>query len=317
MNAAPRPQENRPTVAILIPCLDEEITIAKVVRDFRMELPEATVHVFDNNSADRTREEAASAGAVVHFVAQRGKGNVVRAMFRAVDTDVAVMVDGDDSYPANRVRDLLAPVLEGRAEMAIGTRLRGHDDGAFPPLHMFGNKLVLAASNLAFGTRHTDMLSGYRAFSRQFMKTMPVLSRGFEIETELTLHAADHALPTVEVPVQYGTRPAGSHSKLHTIRDGYRVLRTILLLFKDYRPLAFFGGIAALAMLASLVLGIGVVHEFLEYQRVVGVARAVVCVTIFLVALLSLTTGLVLDTVNRRTRELHLLLAGLMHESSR
>jgi glycosyltransferase involved in cell wall biosynthesis len=311
------PSSTHHTIAVMIPCLNEEITIAKVVRDFRAALPEADIHVFDNDSSDRTRDEALAAGATVHFVAQRGKGNVVRAMFRSVDADVAVMVDGDDSYPASQVRELLSPVLDGRAEMAIGTRLQGHDAGAFRPLHMFGNKLVLVASNVAFGTRSTDMLSGYRAFSRQFMKSMPVLSRGFEIETELTLHAADHALSTVEVPIRYGTRPEGSSSKLNTLRDGYRVLRTILVLFKDWRPLAFFGCIAAFAAFVSLLLGIGVVREFLQYERVVGVARAVACVTALLIALLSLTTGLVLDTVNRRTRELHLLLSGLLNERSR
>lgn len=298
-------------IAVLIPCFNEELTVGKVVRDFRAALPEATIHVFDNSSTDRTNQEALEAGATVHFVPQRGKGNVVRVMFREVDADVAVMVDGDDTYPADRVRTLMAPVLFKRAAMVVGTRLVGHDAESFRPLHVFGNKLVLGTSNVAFGAHLTDMLSGYRVFSREFMKTMPVLSRGFEIETEMTLHALTHGMPIVEIPVPYGVRPEGSLSKLHTLRDGYRVLKTVFWLFKDYRPLVFFGWAGACAMFIGLILGIQVVREFLEYQRVVGVARAALTASAFVIGLLSMTTGLILDTVNRRSRELYMLLADL------
>ncbi len=298
-------------IAVLIPCFNEELTIGKVVRDFRAALPEAAIHVFDNNSTDRTNQEALDAGAVVHFVVRRGKGNVVRAMFREIDADVAVMVDGDDTYPADGVRTLIAPVLFKRAAMVVGTRLVTHQPGSFRPLHVFGNQLVLRASNVAFGAHLTDMLSGYRVFSREFMKSMPVLSRGFEIETEMTLHALTHDMPIVEVPVPYGLRPEGSTSKLHTLRDGYKVLKTIFWLFKDYRPLVFFGWVGAAALFVGVALGVEVVREFLEYQRVVGAARAVLSGTALVVGLLSLTTGLILDTVNRRTRELYSLLTDL------
>ena len=298
-------------IAILIPCLNEALTVGKVVRDFRAALPDAEVHVFDNGSTDATQEEARRAGAVVHFVARRGKGNVVRTMFRHTDADIAVMVDGDDTYPADRVQELIAPILFQGADMVVGTRLVGHGAGSFRPLHLSGNKLVRWTSNLAFGARLGDMLSGYRAFSREFMKTMPVMSNGFEIETEISLHALAHGFEIVEVSIPYGARPEGSHSKLNTLHDGYRVLKTIFRMFKDHRPLLFFGTIGALAISLGVIAGVAVVREYLEYQRVVGAARAVLAVSAVLVGLLALTTGLVLDTVNRRSRELYILLAAL------
>jgi len=267
------------TIAVLIPCYNEAPTVGKVVRDFRAALPEASIHVFDNCSTDRTAEIARQAGATVHSVRRQGKGNVVRAMFREIDADVGIMVDGDDTYPADRARDLIAPVLFRQTDMVVGTRLVEHGERSFRPLHIFGNKLVLETCNVLFGARLTDILSGYRAFSRQFMKTMPVLSAGFEIETEMTVHALVHRMQTAEVPVAYGERPAGSRSKLNTIRDGYRVLKTVFWLFKDHQPLLFFGLFGALSMLCGVVMGIAVFGEFLEYQRVVGAARAVLAVS--------------------------------------
>ena len=296
-------------IAVLVPCYNESATIAAVVADFRRALPEAEIHVFDNNSSDGSGALALAAGATVHLVPTQGKGEVVRAMFRDVDAEIFVMVDGDATYPAERVRELMAPVIEGRAEMVVGTRMQQHDANSFRPLHVLGNNLVLQVINAFFSARLTDAMSGYRAFSRRFVKTMPVLSHGFEIETEMTLHALEHRLPVAEVGVPYSERPEGGASKLHTFRDGFRVLGTIFRLYKDYRPMAFFGliGLAFLALGAAA--GVLVTIEFMEVGHVIGVARAVLAVACGIVGMLSLATGAILDTVNRRAREIYVLIA--------
>jgi glycosyltransferase involved in cell wall biosynthesis len=296
-------------IAVLVPCFNEAATIAQVVRDFRAHLPEAQVHVFDNNSTDATAAIAREAGARVQLVPLRGKGEVVRAMFRDVDAEVYVMVDGDSTYPAERARDLIAPVLEGRADMVVGMRLSEYEQQSFRPLHVFGNRLVQRTINASFGSGLRDVMSGYRAFSRRFVKTMPVLSSGFEIETEMTLHALEHHLAIAELPVAYGARPAGSTSKLRTYHDGARILRTIAGLYKHYRPRAFFGTLALLLLALSAATGILVTVEFLEHGQVIGVARAVFSVACAIVGVIALATGFILDTVNRRARELYRLLA--------
>ena len=296
-------------IAVAIPCFNEAPTVAQVVADFRAALPEAAIHVFDNRSTDGTGALAAGAGAVVHRVEAPGKGEAVRAMFRQLEADVVLMVDGDGTYPAERARDLLAPVLEGRAQMAVGTRLEDHHAGSFRAGHKLGNRLVLGLINALFGMRLSDVFSGYRAFDRRFVKTMPVLSRGFEIETEITLHALEHRVPIVEVPVKYGTRPEGSVSKLSTFQDGQRVLATLLRLYKDYRPLAFFGGPGVLLLALGAGAGGLVLREFLELGHVEGVARAVFAVACGVVGIVALATGFILDTVNRRARELYVLIA--------
>ena len=296
-------------VAILIPCFNERATIGQVVADFRRVAPKAEILVFDNNSSDGSPELARAAGATVRSVPVQGKGEVVRAMFREVDADVYVMVDGDSTYPADRMHELLAPIEEGRAEMVVGTRLQAYGEQSFRPLHVFGNNLVLHTINAAFGARLTDVMSGYRAFTRRFVKTMPVLSRGFEIETEMTLHALEHRLSVVEMSVPYGERPDGSVSKLHTFRDGYRVLHTIFELFRHYRPMAFFGWLGAILLAFGIVAGVAVTLEFMEHGRVLGVARAVLCVASLILGVISLATGTILETVNRRARELYVLLA--------
>ena len=296
-------------LALLIPCFNERLTIASVVEDFRRHVPEAQIHVFDNNSTDGSAELAAAAGAIVHTVPVRGKGEVVRAMFREVEADVYAMVDADCTYPADRLRDLVAPVAEGRADMVVGTRLEQHGSGSFRPLHVFGNNLMLRTINALFAARLSDVMSGYRVFSSRFVKTMPVLSHEFEIETEMTLHALEHRMPIVEVGVAYGKRPPGSESKLSTFRDGYKVLRTVFHLYKHYRPLAFFGYIGLAFIFAGAIAGVLVTLEFLEKGQVIGVARAVLAVAFGILGVMSLATGAILDTVNRRARELYVLLA--------
>jgi glycosyltransferase involved in cell wall biosynthesis len=291
-------------LAVLVPCHNEAATVAKVVADFRAALPEATVYVFDNASTDDTAGIARAAGAEVRAVPAKGKGHVVRAMFRDVRADAYLMVDGDDTYPAANARDVLAPVLAGEADMVVGTRLQDHDAGAFRRFHGFGNRLVVGVISRLFGAPLTDALSGYRAFSPRYVRSLPVLSHGFEIETEMTVFALAHGLPLREVPVPYGSRPEGSVSKLHTFRDGYRVLRTIAFLYKDFRPLQCFGLFALLAGGAGLGFGAFVINEFARTGLVLHPSTAVLAAALVGVALLSLATGLVLDTVNRRSYEL-------------
>lgn len=305
------------SIAVAIPCFNEAVTIARVIADFRLSLPEAAIHVFDNRSSDDTARIAAQAGGVVHFVPEPGKGEVVRAIFRELDADVIVIVDGDGTYPASRARELVAPVLDGRAEMTVATRLEQHQPASFRALHVAGNRLVLRCINLLFGTRLSDAFSGYRAFSRRFAKTMPVLSSGFEVETEITLHALEHRKPIIEIPVAYGARPEGSASKLSTLRDGGRVVATLLRLYKDYRPLMFFGIPGGLLLAAGVLAGAMTIGEFLDSGRVVGIARAVFAVACCLLGTVSLATGFILDTVNRRARELYVLLADHLIEGRR
>jgi len=295
-------------IAVLLPCYNEEITIAKVVRDFRAALPEAEIHVFDNNSSDGTKAQALAAGATVHFVACQGKGWAVRSMFRDVDADLYVMADGDDTYPADKVRDLISPVLVDSVDMVVGTRLQNYDDHAFRRLHKFGNNLVLRSINTLFGSKLSDVLSGYRVFSRRFVKTMPVLSHGFEIETELTLHALENGLAIKEIPIPYGKRPDGSFSKLNTFSDGWRVLRTILWIFKDYRPLVFFGALSGIFLLFGVIFGGVVISEFFATAKVTHPSTAVLAATLCTISVLSLMIGLILDTVNRRGKEQYILL---------
>jgi len=237
-------QSSSPKIAVVIPCLNEALAIAKVVEDFRLALPEAQIYVFDNASTDDSVGLASRAGACVISVPQRGKGHVVQAIFEYIEADVVVMTDGDDTYPTDIVRDLIRPVLEEGVDMAVGTRLKEFDrsstGGSFRPLHVLGNHFIVSMINTLFGVKLNDVLSGYRAFSRRFMISMPVLSQGFEIETELTVHAIAHGYAIREVPVRYGVRPTGSVSKLNTWRDGIRIVKLIPSLFKDTFPLRFF-----------------------------------------------------------------------------
>ncbi|MBG0777484.1 MAG: glycosyltransferase [Desulfovibrionaceae bacterium] len=292
-------------IAVLIPCYNEAQTVQTVVRDFRRALPEAEVYVFDNNSTDATAALAAEAGAIVRSEPLQGKGNVVRSMFRDVEADAYVMVDGDATYPAAAVRELLAPVLAGEADMAVGDRLtsQAYDAQNTRPMHGFGNRLVRWLINRLFRADLGDILSGYRAMSRYFVKTMPVMSSGFEIETELTLHALDKRFRIREVPVAYGARPEGSESKLNTVTDGARVLRTIAHVFKNYRPMCFFGWASAACFLLGLAVGAGPVLEYMRYAYVYKVPSAVLAAALEMLAMFLLCSGLILETIVRHFRE--------------
>ena len=288
----------RNKISVLIPCYNEAQTIAKVVGDFRRELPESEICVFDNNSTDGSAAIAEDAGAIVCQVPQQGKGNVVRKMFRDVDADIYVMVDGDDTYPAEKVRDLIAPIAEGRADMVAGDRLSTtYMTENKRPFHCFGNRLVCFLISLFWGRRVNDVMTGYRAFSRRFVKNCPVVSDGFEIETEMTLHALDKRLDILEVPIAYRDRPAGSCSKLNTFRDGFRVLRMIFNLLRFYRPMQFFGGLGLLSVVLGVVFAIPVFMEYFKTGLVPRFPTLIFSVFLVLSGILSCTVALILDAL--------------------
>ncbi|NOY86036.1 MAG: glycosyltransferase [Deltaproteobacteria bacterium] len=290
-------------IAVLIPCFNEENTVRKVVEDFRRELPKALIYVYDNNSTDGTAKAAEAAGAIVHKEPRQGKGNVVRSMFREIEADIYIMVDGDDTYPASSVRELIKPVLNGEADMVIGTRLSRFTGRSFRKFHLFGNNVVVRLINLLFRSKLTDALSGYRAFGRLFVKTTPVISMGFEVETEMTIHALDKGFIVQEVPVDYGERPDGSVSKLDTFADGLLIIRTTFHIFKDYRPLMFFSGIAVLFFLAGAVSGVPVIVEYFHSGLVPRFPTAILASALVSLSFLFFSVGLILDTIARQHRE--------------
>jgi len=293
------------SVAVLVPCYNVLVTIAKVVDDFKRCLPDADIYVYDNNSSDDTAEIAAAHGAIVRYEPRQGKGHVVRQMIRDIDADYYVMVDGDDTYPAEAAGKLLEPLISGRADMCVGDRLSNgtygeENDRAF---HGFGNNLVRMLIKLIYGFKFSDVMTGYRSFNRVFAETMPVLSPGFEIETELSIHAVDKGWKITEVPIDYRDRPEGSESKLSTFSDGLKVLRMIMSLFKDYRPLALFFWVALIFVVLGLIVGIPVISEFAQTGLVPRMPSVVLAVGLVFTGLLSLTSGLILDTVVKGTRK--------------
>lgn len=290
-------------VAVLIPCYNEETTITETVRSFQAELPEADVYVFDNNSSDRTVEQALSAGARVFHERRQGKGFVVQTMFRGVDADVYVMVDGDGTYPPDAVHRLIAPVVRDEADMVVGSRLHAESQSEFKYLNRWGNRLVLRVLNFIFRVQLTDVLSGYRAFSRNFVKNLPLFGGGFEIETELTIKAVARGHRILEVPINLTHRPTGSRSKIRFFHDGAIILNTILALFRDYKPLTFFGSIGLVLLVFALIPGTVVIVEFIRTGLVPRLPSAVLAVGLVLCGLLSFTVGLILHSIARRSQE--------------
>ena len=290
-------------VVVLIPCYNEEISIANVVNDFRAALPSATIYVYDNNSSDRTVEVARAAGAVVRAESQQGKGNVVRRMFADIDADIYVLVDGDNTYDAAAAPKLIDKLINESLDMVNGCRVTDIQ-AAYRPGHRFGNRLLTGLVAAIFGNRTKDMLSGYRVFSRRFVKSFPALSRGFEIETELTVHALELRMPIADVDTRYIDRLPGSESKLSTIKDGMRILRMIVSLVKEERPFQFFGFIAALLSLVSVSLAYPIVIEFLETGLVPRFPTAILASAVMITAILSFFSGLILDTVTHARREI-------------
>jgi glycosyltransferase involved in cell wall biosynthesis len=303
----------RHRIAVLVPCYNEEKSIAKVIADFRAALPRALVYVYDNNSTDNTLDVAVRAGAVVRREAHQGKGHVVRRMFTDVEADIYVLVDGDATYDAASARNMIDRLIENRLDMVVGART-DQDQTAYRPGHRTGNWLLTSFVTLVFGRAFSDILSGYRVFSRRFVKSFPVLAGGFEIETELTVHALELELPVAEVATPYYPRVAGSASKLHTWRDGFRILWTIMRLYRSERPFHFFSAIAFVLAAVAVILAIPIVATFMREGIVPRLPTTVLSTGLMLAAALSFTSGLILDTVTRGRRELKLL-AYLSHRA--
>ena len=292
-------------IAVLIPCYNEALTIEKVIKDFRKELPDADIYVYNNNSKDKTKEIAQENGAIVIDEYKQGKGNVVRSQFRDIDADIYVMVDGDDTYPAEFVHQLIKPVKNGQADMAIGDRL---SNGTYQQenkrhFHEFGNNLVKKAINILFNTNLKDIMTGYRVFNKRFVKNMPVLSSKFEIETEMSLYALDKKYIIKEIPIIYRDRPEGSDSKLNTVSDGIKVVKTIIRMFKDYRPFKFFGIIALILFLLALAIGVPVIIEFIKTSYITKVPSAILATGLVSLSAISFQCAIILDTVTRQHRE--------------
>lgn len=292
-------------IAILIPCYNEELTIEKVIKDFQKELPDAKIYVYNNNSKDKTEEIARNAGAIVKNEYRQGKGNVVRTMFREIDADIYVMVDGDDTYPANEVHKLIEPIRNNEADMVIGDRL---SNGTYREenkrhFHEFGNNIVKKSINKLFHSDLKDIMTGYRVFNRFFVKNMPVMSPSFEIETEMTLHALDKRFFIKEIPITYRDRPQGSSSKLNTISDGIKVLKTIVQMLKDYKPRKFFFGISLIFIVLGLIIGLPVIIEFFKTRYITKVPSAILATGIMIFALIIAQCGVILDTVVKQNKE--------------
>lgn len=303
---APRSPETNLGVAVLIPCFNEEVAIAAVVRDFRAALPQARIYVYDNNSTDRSIEAARAAGAIVERETRQGKGHVVRRMFADVEADIYVLVDGDATYHAPSAPAMVQRLAAERLDMVVAAR-RDREEAAYRPGHRTGNRMLTGFVASMFGRQVTDLLSGYRAFSRRFVKSFPVLSGGFEIETELTVHALQLEMPMTEIDAPYVARPPGSASKLNTWRDGLRILATVLKLYRSERPLPFFSVVGVLLAALSIVLAVPILATYLNEGLVPRLPTAVLSSAIMILAFLSFSCGLVLDTVTRGRREMKLL----------
>jgi glycosyltransferase involved in cell wall biosynthesis len=291
---------------VLLPCYNEEAAIGATVAGFRAALPDATIYVYDNNSSDRTREIAAKAGATVRTERQQGKGHVVRRMFADIDADVYVMADGDLTYDPGAAPAMVEMLIADQLDMVVGTR-RHEEKDAYRGGHVLGNRIFTGLLSGLFGRSFSDIFSGYRAFSRRFVKSFPVLSSGFEIETEMSVHALELRMPVGEIETAYGARPEGSHSKLSTYGDGARILRTIATLYRVERPVLFYGGVGALLLTLAIVLSIPLIVTYVHTGLVPRVPTAILVTGITIIAVLCVFTGLILDTVTRGRREVRRL----------
>ena len=292
-------------IAVLIPCYNEALTVEKVVKDYKKALPNADIYVYDNNSSDGTDEIAKKAGAIVRYEYRQGKGNVIRSMFKDIDADCYLMIDGDDTYPAENAKEMCNYVLEGKADMVIGDRLSStyftENKRAF---HNFGNKLVRSLINHLFKSNIRDIMTGYRAFSYDFVKTFPVLSKGFEIENEMTIHAVYNNFKLIEIPVSYRDRPEGSVSKLNTYSDGIKVLMTIARLFKEYKPTIFFSFVGTVLLIISLIFGIPVFSEFFKTGLVPRFPTLIFALILLIISILMYITGIILEVVAKKNKQI-------------
>ena len=291
-------------IAVLIPCYNESQTIEKVVKDWKRELPEAVIYVYDNNSKDGTDEIAREAGAVVRYEYQQGKGNVIRRMFREIDAQCYIMIDGDDTYPAEMGREMVNKVLERNVDMVVGDRLSStYFEENKRPFHNFGNSLVRGSINRLFRSNIRDIMTGYRAFSYEFVKSFPVLSKGFEIETEMSIHAVDKNMAVEHIIIEYRDRPQGSESKLNTYSDGFKVLKTIGRLYKNYKPMQFFGMVSLLLFIIAACMFVPVLITYFEIGLVPNFPTLIVSGFMALAALQSLFSGMILSTIAERERQ--------------
>lgn len=302
-----------PSFAVLIPCYNEAISIQKVIQDFQNQLPEAVIYVFDNNSSDDSVRLAKEAGAIVIKEKRQGKGYVIASMLRKVSADYYIMVDGDDTYPAEYANQLLQPLLDEEADMMVGQRLATYSDGAFRPLHVFGNRLICSIINAIFGTSLKDPMSGYRAFTRDLAESLPVVAKGFDVETEMTLQMAYLGFVVKETEIPYRARPKGSTSKLRTFRDGAIVLVKILGILKAYKPLTFFGGLGIVSALLSLVIGSFVIDEYIQFQYIYSVPKAILAASLMTLAVVCVAIGLIINTLNFRLLEMMSVLTKQIH----
>lgn len=301
----------KPSIAVVIPCYQEALTIGKVIADFKRELPAANIYVYDNNCTDGTAEIAAKAGAIVRREKRQGKGYAVAAMFEQINQDILVMVDGDDTYEASHVHKLLEPILRGDADMTAATRLTSHGENSFRPMHVAGNRMVCGIINWMFKSNVSDIFSGYRAFTRESARQIPITARGFDVETELTLQALYRGQVIKEMPAPYRSRPEGSFSKLNTFSDGFLVLLRLFLIVKSYKPLTFFGGVSLLLFGLGLAVGSLPVYEFISDPNhfVHRVPSAILAAALMMLSFLSLGIGLILNSMNLRLLELEKLIA--------
>ena len=286
-------------IAVLIPCYNEELTISRVVNDFQKSLPEATIYVYDNASTDNTSKVATKAGALVFQESNKGKGNVVRRMFADIESDVYVIVDGDDTYDASKCQEMVEYLIENSIDMVVANRKTNNSEGEYRWGHVFGNRLLTRSVSFIFGRGFTDMLSGYRVMSRRFVKSFPVMSKGFEIETEMTVHVLQVGASYKEIETTYNSRPEGSESKLSTFKDGLRILKMIILLFKDGKPFQFFGLFFLLFFVVSIVLAVPLFFTYIETGLVPRLPSAVLSSGLMILAFLSLISGVILDSLSR------------------
>lgn len=292
-------------IAVLIPCYNEALTVEKVIKDYQKVLPNADIYVYDNNSTDGTDKIAKKAGAIVRYEYRQGKGNVIRSMFKDIDADCYLMIDGDDTYPAENAKEMCQYVLDGKADMVIGDRLSStyftENKRAF---HNFGNKLVRSLINHLFKSNIRDIMTGYRAFSYEFVKTFPVLSKGFEIENEMTIHAVYNNFKLIEIPVSYRDRPEGSVSKLNTYSDGFKVLMTITRLFKEYKPTIFFSFVGTILLILALIFGIPVFSEFFKTGLVPRFPTLIFALILLIISILMYITGIILEVVAKKNKQI-------------
>ena len=300
------PTRKQPRIAVLLPCFNEELSVGATIAGFKKALPAAKVYVYDNNSSDRTREIAASEGAVVRSEIQQGKGHVVRRMFADIDADIYVMADGDLTYDPAAAPEMVGLLVRDQLDMVVGTR-KHEEKSAYRGGHVMGNRLFTGLLARLFGRNFSDIFSGYRVFSRRFVKSFPVLSQGFEIETEMSVHALELRMPVGEVETAYGARPQGSESKLSTVRDGWRIFRTIVTLYRIERPVLFYGLTGALLLLAAIILAVPLVLTYLETGLVPRFPTAILVTGMTIIAVLCVFAGLILDTVTRGRREMRRL----------